>query len=278
VTVASVRDLLRDAKLPGESPRLDAEILLCHCLGKPRSWLYTWPEHEVIGASLEGYRAMLERRRAGEPVAYLTGSREFWSLSLEVDASTLIPRPETESLVARALQLALPGDARVLDLGTGSGAIALALASECPGWRVSGVDANPAAVALARRNALRLDLERVSFIRSDWFSSLAGERFHLVVGNPPYVAPGDPHLERGDLRFEPHSALVAADGGLADLREIIRHAGEHLEPGGWLLLEHGCEQGAAVRELLRAAGYAGTRTSPDLAGLERVSEGQWRAQ
>jgi len=277
--MATVRELLRDAmSLPGESPRRDAEVLLGHCLGKPRSWLFTWPESPVDDTALQQFNALLQRRARGEPVAHLTGFREFWSLELEVDASTLIPRPDTETLVAWALGLAVPADAAVLDLGTGTGAIALALACERPGWRVTAIDASAAAVTLAQRNARRNRCEQVRLLQSDWFAALRGERFGLVVANPPYVAGDDPHLGLGDLRFEPASALVADEQGLADLRRIIAAAPDHLAPGGWLLLEHGFEQAPAVRELLAARGFRSIETRRDLAGQERISGGLWHAE
>ena len=277
--MASVQELLRSARdLPGDSPVRDAEILLCHSIEKPRSWLYTWPEAEISGASLALYQSLLERRRAGEPVAYLTGSREFWSLHILVNPSTLIPRPETETLVEWALELEIAGDAAAVDLGTGTGAIALALARENPAWRVQGLDSSAQAVALARENALGNDLARVSFHQSDWFSAVAGQKFDLVVSNPPYIEAMDPHLSQGDVRFEPRSALVAAGDGLADLAHIVSAAPAYLLPGGWLLLEHGYAQGAAVRDCLRSRGFDNVQTRADLAGCERISGGQWSAQ
>lgn len=277
--MGTVRELLRSGDdLPGDSARRDAEILLGHCLGKARSWLYTWPEREVPAPQAESYKQLLARRRDGEPVAYLVGRREFWSLLLQVNHHTLIPRPETETLVSWALELALPAAAQVLDLGTGSGAIALALASERPGWQVTGVDASEEALAVARRNAAELGLERVGFEVSDWYQGVAGQRFHLLVANPPYVDPVDPHLEQGDVRFEPRSALAAPEGGLADLAQLVRGAPAHLHPGGWLLLEHGFSQGEAVRALLRQAGFDRIATRSDLAGMERISGGCLRVE
>ena len=259
---------------PGDSEaRRDGEVLLGYCLGRPRSWLFTWPEAEVPAEPAARYRDLLARRRAGVPVAYLVGERDFWSLSLRVTRSTLVPRPDTETLVSRALALALPDDARVLDAGTGSGAIALALASERPGWRVSAVDRDPAALAVAAGNAERLGLGRVRLLESNWFAALAGERFDLVVANPPYLAADDPHLAGPALAHEPERALVAGPTGLEDLAALTAAAPAHLAPGGWLLLEHGCDQGAAVRSLLADAGFEAVATHRDLAGLERASEG-----
>ncbi len=272
--MATVGELLASgADLDSDSPRLDVELLLAHALGRTRTWLYTWPENEVAHAERTAFEALLERRRSGEPLAYLTGEREFWSLTLHVDDSTLIPRPETETLVSWALELPLPEGAAVADLGTGSGAIALALAAERPEWRLSAVDRSSAALATARANAARLGLANIQFLESDWFAALQGQRFDAVVANPPYVAAGDPHLQRGDLRFEPRTALVAGEEGLADIRRIAGAAPACLAQGGWLLVEHGAEQGAAVRALLAAAGFSAVATREDLAGLQRVTGG-----
>lgn len=260
------------------SARLDAEVLLCHVLGVERTWLYTWGDRDADGEATGRFRALLARRLAGEPVAYLTGEREFWGLTLATDPSTLIPRPDTETLVEAALALATTSGGRLLDLGTGSGAIALAFASERPGWRVLGLDIRPEAVSLARQNAARHALANAVFDESDWFAALAGQgedaRFDLVVSNPPYIAADDPHLAEGDVRFEPRSALVAGGEGLADLRHLVAAAREHLLPGGWLLLEHGWGQAEAVREALLAAGYAEVESRRDLAGHERASLGR----
>lgn len=272
--MATVQELLRGAAgLPGDSPGRDAEILLGHCLGKSRTWLYTWPDADIDEVRADSFARLLRQRRRGVPVAYLTGRREFWSLDLEVSEHTLIPRPETESLVEWALQLPLPGAASVLDLGTGTGAIALALARERPGWRVMAVDASEQALAVARRNAVRLGLAGVEFMRSDWYRAVAGRRFDLLVANPPYIDGDDEHLSRGDVRFEPRSALVAGESGLADLGALVRGAPVHLHRGGWLLLEHGCDQGGPVRGLLRECGFSAVSTRRDLAGLERASGG-----
>ncbi|MFO8044471.1 MAG: peptide chain release factor N(5)-glutamine methyltransferase [Halomonas sp.] len=259
--------------------RLDAEVLLCHLLEVDRTWLYTWGDREAEEALLARFDALLARREDGEPVAYLTGEREFWGLTLATEPSTLIPRPDTETLVEVALEKACATAGRLLDLGSGTGAIALAIASERPGWDVLGVDLRPEAVALAERNAARLSITNAGFRQSDWFAALqekkAGERFDLIVSNPPYLADDDPHLVRGDVRFEPRSALVAGEGGLGDLRHLVRAAREHLAPAGWLLLEHGAQQGAAVRQALEDAGYEAVVSRGDLAGHERVSLGGW---
>lgn len=271
--MASVSELLRAAELTGEEARREAEILLGHVLERPRSWLYTWPEHPVDATAAQHYRELLARRAAGEPVAYLVGEREFWGLSLRVTPDTLIPRPDTETLVEWALDLPLPGAAAVLDLGTGSGAIALALASERPCWQITGADRSEAALAVARANGERLLPGRVHWCGSDWFARVPAGRFHLLVSNPPYVAAADPHLQRGDLRFEPRQALEAGNDGLADIRRLVADAPAWLHPGGWLLLEHGFEQAEAVRGLLDAAGFAAVATRCDLAGQPRVTGG-----
>ncbi len=263
--------------LPGDSGRRDAEVLLGHLLGKSRSWLYAWPEHPLTGTEAGNYAALLERRRSGVPVAYLTGEREFWSLPLRVTDATLIPRPETETLVEWALELALPATAAVLDLGTGSGAIALALASERPGWQLTAVDASTEALAVAEDNAQRLCPGRVRCLHSDWFAALPGEHYDLIVSNPPYVESDSRWLDSGDVRFEPRSALVAGSAGLDDLRQLTAAAPVHLRAGGWLLLEHGFQQGEAVRKLLLAAGFTAVSTRSDLTGLERITGGCSRA-
>lgn len=272
----SIESLLRAATLP-ESPsaRLDAEWLLAAALGKPTSYLRTWPEREVPAECEARFVADLARRRQGEPIAYILGRQGFWSLDLEVAPHTLIPRPDTELLVETALQLMPTTPINVLDLGTGSGAIALALAHDRPTWSVTGVDRIVEAVALANRNAARLRLANVRFVESQWFSALAGQRYALMVSNPPYIRARDPHLAQGDLRFEPGSALVAGEDGLDDIRQIISHAPEHLEQGGWLLLEHGYDQAREVRQLLKSRGFADVQSRTDLGGHERISLGRW---
>ncbi|MFG0379365.1 peptide chain release factor N(5)-glutamine methyltransferase [Pseudomonas sp. zbq_18] len=276
--MASIQTLLDSTDLP-DSPtaRLDAELLLAAALNKPRSYLRTWPEREPTAEQLDAFAQMVGRRRSGEPVAYILGHQGFWSLDLEVAPHTLIPRPDTELLVETTLQLAPATPRRVLDLGTGTGAIALALASERGGWQVMGVDRIAQAVALAERNRQRLQLGNAEFRLSSWFDSLAGERFDLIVSNPPYIAADDRHLGEGDVRFEPQSALVAGADGLDDIRLIVGQAPQHLQPGGWLLLEHGYDQAEAVRALLGAAGFHLTESRRDLGGHERISLGQWPA-
>lgn len=272
----SIQTLLDGATLP-DSPtaRLDAELLLAHVLGKSRSYLRTWPEQAVIDEQAQRFAALIERRRSGEPVAYILGRQGFWSLDLEVAPHTLIPRADTELLVETALELLPAGPARVLDLGTGTGAIALALASERPGWTLVGVDRVPEAVALAERNRVRLKRGNARFCESHWFSALAGECFRMILANPPYIAADDRHLGEGDVRFEPASALVAGADGLDDIRAIIEQAPAYLEAGGWLLLEHGFDQAAAVRDLFAARGFIKVESRRDLGGHERISLGSF---
>jgi release factor glutamine methyltransferase len=277
--MTTVREALADAsarlQAVSDSPRVDADCLLQHLLQQDRSWLRLHADAVLEPALLADFEQALARRLQGEPVAYITGERGFWSLDLQVGPATLIPRPDTELLVEWALELLPRNDvARVLDLGTGSGAIALAVKQERPGCEVVAVDASAAALALAAANAARLQLD-ITFLHSDWFTALAGQRFDLILGNPPYIAEDDPHLVQGDLRFEPHSALVAADAGLSDLSRIINAAPEYLAPGGWLLLEHGYEQGEAVRELLNRQGFEAIATRRDFGGNERSSGGRW---
>ncbi len=276
--MATIQSLLDSADLADSpSASLDAELLLAAALGKSRSYLRTWPEREPSAEQQTAFAGMLERRRAGEPVAYILGQQGFWSLDLEVAPHTLIPRPDTELLVETALELLPATPLRVLDLGAGTGAIALALASERGGWRVTGVDRVDEAVALAERNRQRLQLSNAEFRLSQWFSALAGERYGLIVSNPPYIAADDRHLGEGDVRFEPASALVSGVDGLDDIRQIIAQAPQHLEPGGWLLLEHGYDQAEAVRALLAGGGFVAVESRRDLGGHQRISLGQWSA-
>ncbi|MHC3498331.1 peptide chain release factor N(5)-glutamine methyltransferase (plasmid) [Pseudomonas amygdali pv. morsprunorum] len=270
-----IASLLRSAELP-DSPtaRLDIELLLAAALGKPRSFLHTWPERIVSTEAALAFAGYLQRQRTGEPVAYILGQQGFWKLDLEVAPHTLIPRPETEMLVEAALELAPAfAPAKVLDLGTGTGAIALALANERQQWKVTAVDRVPEAVALAERNRQRLQLDNAQVLNSHWFSALEGQQFDLIISNPPYIADADPHLSAGDVRFEPSSALTAGSDGLDDLRTIIADAPVHLSADGWLLLEHGYDQGPAVRELLIRHGFERIQTRRDLGEHERITFG-----
>lgn len=258
----------------GESPRADADALLCHLLSCRRSYLMTWPERELDAAQQATLQAWLDRRLAGEPIAHLIGEREFWSLPLKVSPATLIPRPDTEVLVEQALARLPACPCALLDLGTGTGAIALALKSERPDADVWAVDRMPDAAALARANSAALGLP-IEVRDGSWFEPLAdAPRFAMIVSNPPYIDGADPHLEEGDVRFEPRSALVADEQGLADIRLIVAGAPAHLCPGGWLLLEHGWEQGALVRQLLLQRGYCQVETVRDYGDNERVTLGR----
>ena len=278
--MSCVRDCLVAAalRLGGDEARLEAEVLLLHVLGKPRAWLYAHADDELAPAPYEAFDALVARRAAGEPVAYLTGSREFWSLDLRVTPATLIPRADTERLVELALER-LPRERAVdvADLGTGSGAIALAIAKERPQARVVATDTSDAALAVAGANAARNAISNVEFAGGSWLAAVPGRQFDLIASNPPYIADDDDHLGRGDLRFEPRSALAAGIDGLDDIRSIVQTAPARLRTHGWLLLEHGHEQGAAVRALLLEAGFSDVATWQDLAGLDRVSGGCWRA-
>jgi len=272
-----LRDALAEAtvRLRGDEARHEAEALLLHVLQRPRSWLFTHAADPLPAAQRRDFDALVARRLAGEPVAYITGHRGFWTLDLEVGPATLIPRPETELLVELALAR-LPEDAplQLADLGTGSGAIALALASERPRALVLATDCSAGALAVAARNAARHGLANVHFAQGSWHAPLQGQRFDLVASNPPYIASGDPHLQQGDLRFEPGTALSSGADGLDDIRVIAAGAPAHLLPGGWLLLEHGWDQGVAIRALLSQAGLEGVETVQDLERRDRVTLGR----
>ncbi|RUR36049.1 peptide chain release factor N(5)-glutamine methyltransferase [Vreelandella populi] len=259
------------------SARLDAEVLLTHVIKRDRTWLYTWGDRECPPWEHARFDALIAARVQGQPVAYLTGEREFWGLRLATSKDTLIPRPDTETLVEAALNRVASPSGRLLDLGTGTGAIALAFANEQPGWQVVGVDLRAEAVTLAQGNACKLAITNAWFKQSNWFSTFAQdgtERFDLIVSNPPYIAADDPHLYQGDVRFEPVSALVAAGDGLADLMHLIATARGYLTASGWLLLEHGYRQAADVRAALDKAGYQSVESIRDLSGHERITLGR----
>ena len=256
--------------------RLDAEVLLREASGLTLADAIAHPKRRLSQTVRSAFAALIERRRRGEPVAYITGRREFWSLELDVSPATLIPRPETELLVEQALErIPLDVSKRIVDLGTGCGAIALAIANERPLAHVVATDASDAALSVARTNADRLHVTNVEFYFGEWFSPLGEQRFDVVVSNPPYLNAGDPHLREGDLPFEPRAALVAGDDALGAIRAIVHVACKYLAPEGWLLLEHGIDQAAAVRQLLRDCGYRQVQSYRDLAGHERVSAGQF---
>ncbi|ELR63427.1 Methylase [Photobacterium marinum] len=278
----SIEMLLRQsaaqlADAGSESPQIDAAVLLCFVLDKPRSYLLTWPEKTLDTEQQAAFDVALQRRLVGEPVAYIVGEREFWSLPLKVAQHTLIPRPDTERLVELALEKIPAEPCSVLDLGTGTGAIALAIASERPDLQVSGIDLRPEAAQLARDNSENLQITNTRFLSGSWYSPLTvDERFAVIVSNPPYIDKTDPHLEQGDVRFEPKSALVADENGLADIRIISEQGRQFLQQGGWLLMEHGFEQGEVVRDILLELGYSQVSTAQDYAGLDRVTMGCWQ--
>ena len=272
-TALNVATLLAQPHAPATAPppALDAQLLLAHVMGTQRWRLTAHPERSVTPEEAARFRALLARRADGEPLAYLIGRREFWSLDLAVTPDVLVPRPETELLVERALALRPQLTARVADLGTGSGAIGIALAHERPQWQVVATDASAAALAVARRNAAALGAQ-VEFRHGDWYAPLEGECFDLLLSNPPYVAADDPALQA--LRHEPVMALTPGDDALRALRTLAQGAAQHLRPGGWLVLEHGSTQGARLRDELVLAGLRHVRSHRDLGGHERTTEGQ----
>lgn len=278
--MTTIRTALNDAahQLANfDNAKLECELLLCHLLQKSRTWLHTWPEHELSDDQLVTFHALIERRRQGEPSAYITGEREFWSLPLEVTPDTLIPRPETELLVELTLKHIPTKERRtIVDLGTGSGAIVLALASERPAAQFFAIDASAEALTVAERNRKRHNLINVTLHRGDWFEPVVELVFDVIVSNPPYVREHDPHLDEGDLPFEPRSALVADGDGLNDIRHIVSASGDRLKPDGWLLIEHGYDQADAVVAIFEQYGFCNVTSHRDLAGQPRVVSGQQR--
>jgi release factor glutamine methyltransferase len=278
-----IGDLLRVAarrlaELPQAEPRLEAELLLGEATGLRRTQLLAWPERSVPAEALSRFDALLARRLAGEPIAYIRGRQAFWTLELTVTRDTLVPRPETELLVETALEL-LPADAPLLvaDAGTGSGAIAAALADERPAWTLIAIERQARTAAVAAENLHRCAPDNAHLLRADWLAPIAAGTLDAIVSNPPYIAEADPHLGRGDLVFEPRAALAAGPDGLTAIRRLADEAAECLRPGGWLLLEHGFDQGNAVRAILAERGLRRVATRPDLAGLPRVTCGIRRA-
>jgi release factor glutamine methyltransferase len=278
--MANVSELLKHSdqlQSTSDSPQLDCELLLCYVLDVDRTWLRTWPEKEVSKSLEAKFCALLEKRVQGQPIAYLIGSRGFWSMDLLVSTDTLIPRPETELLVELALGLKLPKNSHGLDLGTGTGAVVLALATERPDMNFTAVDSQVGAVSLANKNCQNLGLSNVAIFQSDWFDSvqLIDNQFDLIISNPPYISANDPHLQQGDVRYEPNTALVSGIDGLDDLQKIIAKSPAYLKSDGWLLLEHGIDQGAAVVRLMSRAGFKKVVTHKDYNQIDRVTLGQW---
>ena len=277
MSTVNVAELLREAagRLSGADARHEAEQLLLHVLGVERAWLFAHATDVVDQDARQRFELLVARRAEGHPLAYLVGRRGFWTLDLQVNTATLIPRPETELLVEQALAR-LPDDdmVRVADMGTGSGAVALSIASERPLATVMATDVLGPALAVAVKNAQAHGLENVWFRRGHWFVALGADRFDMIVSNPPYIAAGDPHLAQGDLRFEPPPALASGADGLDAIREIVAGAPEHLVPGGWLLLEHGWDQGETIRALLEQAGFVDAQTVQDLEQRDRVTLGR----
>ena len=261
-----------------DTPQLDCELLLCHVIDKDRTWLRTWPDNTVSPTHQTLFKSLLDQRIKGTPIAYITGSREFWSMDLNVSSDTLIPRPETELLVEIVLKLGLPSQACGLDLGTGSGAIALALASERLDMQWFAVDAQLGAVELAQDNSNQQQLSNVSIFQSNWFDAIKQQdnKFDLIVSNPPYIAKDDPHLSHGDVRFEPKTALVSGVDGLDDIKVIVSQSSMYLNTNGWLVLEHGYDQGKAVRDLMLFAGFNEVTTKQDYNNLDRITLGFWK--
>lgn len=293
MTAITIKQALRMAShaLAGtDTVQVDAELLLCCALDKPRSHLYSWPERLLSPSEHACFESLLDRRVLGEPMAYILGTRDFWTLTLHINRHVLIPRPETELLVETALSLGGGGHSRassllhmgiastqtitrIADLGTGSGAIALALASERPDWQIVATDRSIDALMVASDNATRLGIRNVEFRQGNWCDALPVGQFDMIVSNPPYVDTHDPHLSQGDLRFEPVSALAAEDNGLADIRSICGQAPARLRPGGWLVLEHGWTQGPAAVAILQQNGFTEVKTLKDLHGHDRVTLG-----
>lgn len=275
----SIKQVLQQASQQldacSDSARLDADLLVAHVLQVSRSYLMTWPEKQLSKENYTQLQVLLKRRCAGEPVAYLLGMQEFWSLALKVTADTLVPRADTEVLIEQVLQLYPDQSAKLklLDLGTGTGAIALALASEYPQSTITATDRMPAALAVAQENANHLNLP-IQCIESMWFSALTGQKFDCIVSNPPYICENDPHLSEQGVCREPLTALIAGEDGLDDIRELATEAPRYLYPNGWLLVEHGYHQGQAVRELFIQHGFQSVETRQDYAGVDRMTFGQ----
>ncbi len=272
-TVSEALDWATEQLSESDDARLDSQVLLAYALNVSRTWLFTWPDKVLDGAKLTAFNTLIEKRKSGTPIAYITGYRDFWSLHLKVTPDTLIPRADTELLVETALTLKdVEKPCDVIDLGTGTGAIALSLANECPSWRITATEINPKTLAVAKENAQTLELG-VSFKESAWFDAI-NDRYDLVISNPPYIESNDPHLQQGDLRFEPAGALASGQDGLDDIRRLVQQAPKHLKKDGYLLLEHGYQQAEAVRSLMAKAGYFEIETHQDIEDRDRVTLGK----
>lgn len=274
----NIRNLLNQASQQlsphADSARLDAEVLLCHVLDKNRAYLLTWPELELSTGQLKQFEQLLKARRSGQPIAYLTGKREFWSLPLKVTRDTLIPRPDTELLIEQILaNYPKDNELNVVDLGTGSGAIAIALASERPNWNIIATDFSEQALNVAQQNADTLKLKNIEFRQGNWFEPLTGLSFDIIVSNPPYIPSNDPHLNQGDVRFEPLSALASGIEGLDDIEIICRQAAAHLKPGGLLMIEHGYDQAEKILHIFNKYGYSCISQHQDIANTPRITSG-----
>jgi release factor glutamine methyltransferase len=268
--------VLRDRAVDILGSRLEAELLLVHAFGHSRAWLFAHLDDQTQdGSNATHFDELVAQRRSGQPVAYLLGQREFYGRDYIVNNQVLIPRPETELLVDLALALPLADDCSMVDIGTGSGCIALSLAAERPDWQVTATELSAVALAVADSNRKQLALERVALLQGDLFEPLSGQQFDLVVSNPPYIAAGDPHLEQGDLRFEPSEALSSGNDGLDIIGKLIRKGRRHINPNGWLLIEHGYDQGATVATMMGRAGYTEVATHRDLAGIDRATLGRF---
>lgn len=259
-----------------DSVQADVELLLCHVLECNRTWLHTWPEKELTHEQITHFKTLINKRREHQPVAYLTGKRGFWSFELDVNESTLIPRPETELLVENALEKIPPDSTmKILDLGTGSGAIALAIAHERPHCHVTAIEQSAAALEIAINNSQSLNLKNITFIHGNWFEPVQGKRFDLIASNPPYIAEQDEHLTQGDVQHEPLTALASGKDGLNDIRHLISRASNHLNQNGWLILEHGFDQNKVIQQLFTQSGYHQIQQINDLSGHVRVSMGKY---